>query len=153
MTTTQTDITTHIKQKYVRAGFTLMEILIAVMILGLLGAMVGPALNNIYKSQQKRTCKGTLTGFKKGISMYQMHTQQLPSTLKDLIKKPKEERAAKKWEGPYIGEDLVEVPKDPWGEDFKYKVTTGAKHPYELYSYGPNGKGAPKEEWINVWDE
>jgi len=123
-----------------RPGFTLMEILIAVMILGLLGAMVGPALNNIYKNQQKRATKGNLMGIKKGLDMYKNNIGQWPATLKDLIKKPREERAAKKWEGPYIGdENTKEVPEDSWGGKF--------------YSYGPNGKGAPKDEWISVWDE
>ena len=140
------------EKRYARAGFTLMEILIAVMILGLLSALVGPAVMNIYKGQQKRAAKSSLDGFKKGVSMYQMHVGALPTTLKDLIKKPKEERSAKKWEGPYVGEDLTEVPEDPWGGKFVYKVTSGAKHPYELYSYGPNGKGSPKEEHISVWD-
>jgi len=140
------------EKHYARAGFTLMEILIAVMILGLLSALVGPAVMNIYKGQQKKAAKGSIDGFKKGISMYQMHVGALPTTLKDLIKKPKEERAAKKWEGPYVGEDLTEIPEDPWGEKFAYKLTPGGKHPYELYSYGPNGKGSPKEEQISVWD-
>lgn len=141
------------EKRYARPGFTLMEILIAVMILGLLSALVGPAVMNIYKNQQKRAAKSTLQGFKKGIQMYQMHVGAFPTTLKDLIKKPKDERAMKKWEGPYVGEDLTEVPEDPWGEKFAYKLTQGGKHPYELYSYGPNGKGSPKEEHIDVWNE
>jgi general secretion pathway protein G len=141
------------EKRYARPGFTLMEILIAVMILGLLSALVGPAVFSIYKSQQKRAAQSTLQGFKKGIQMYQMHVGGLPATLKDLIKKPKDEKAIKKWEGPYVGEDLTEVPEDPWNEKFVYKVTPGAKHPYELYSYGPNGKGSPKEEQISVWNE
>ncbi|HLJ30863.1 MAG TPA: type II secretion system major pseudopilin GspG [Candidatus Babeliales bacterium] len=141
------------EKRYARAGFTLMEILIAVMILGLLSALVGPAVMNIYKGQQKKAAKSSLEGFKKGVSMYQLHVQALPTTLKDLIKKPKEERASKKWDGPYVGDDLTEVPEDPWGTKYVYKVTPGAKHPYELYSYGPNGKGSPKDEWIDVWND
>jgi general secretion pathway protein G len=141
------------EKRYIRPGFTLMEILIAVMILGLLSALVVPAVFNIYKGQQKKAAQSSLQGFKKGIQMYQMHVGALPATLKDLIKKPKDEKAIKKWEGPYVGEDLTEVPEDPWNEKFVYKVTPGAKHPYELYSYGPNGKGSPKEEQISVWSE
>ena len=140
------------KDGYARSGFTILEILIAFMIIGLLGGMLVPALNNIYKNQQKKAAKGTLAGFKKGITLFQMHVGALPTTLKDLIKKPKEERAAKKWEGPYVGEDLTEVPEDPWGGKFVYKVTPGGKHAYDLYSYGSGGKGSPKDEWIDAWD-
>jgi general secretion pathway protein G len=141
------------EKRYARAGFTLMEILIAVMILGLLGALVGPALNNIYKNQQKRACEASLIGLKKSIQIYKDRVLKYPETLKDLIRKPKDEQAAKRWEGPYTGEEgATEVPKDPWGEDFKYKLTPGTKHPYDLFSYGPNGKGSPKDEEIHVWD-
>lgn len=138
------------KKRYARAGFTLMEILIAVMILGLLGALVGPALNNIYKNQQKRATEASLKGIQKSIQIYKDRVLKLPESLKDLIKKPRDEQAAKRWEGPYVEGD--EVPKDSWGEDFKYKVTPGAAKPYELFSYGPNGKGSPKEEHIDVWN-
>jgi len=139
------------QSRYARAGFSLMEIMIAVMILGLVAAMVGPAAMNAYKNAQKRTAKATMRSFKDAIGMYQMHVGQLPQTLKDLIKKPRDERASKKWEGPYIEKE--ELPEDPWNSPFVYKLTPGAGHPYELYSRGPNGADAPKEEWISVWDE
>lgn len=143
------------EKQYVRPGFTLMEILIAVMILGLLGALVGPALNNIYKNQQKRACEAMLRGLKKSIQIYKDRVLKYPESLKDLIKKPKDEQAAKRWEGPYAGEEGAteeDVFTDQWGERVKYKLTPGTPNkPYELYSYGPNGKGSPKEEWIDVW--
>ncbi len=136
------------RARYARPGFSLMEIMIAVMILGLVMGMVVPALNNAYKKSQKRTAAASLRGFKSAIAEYQRETHQLPAKLKDLIKKPANVTG---WEGPYIEKD--EVPVDPWGQDFKYKITQGAKHPYELYSWGPNGQGAPKDEWISVWEE
>ena len=134
--------------RYVRAGFSLMEIMIAVMILGLVMAMVGPAVHNAYRKAQKRTTAASLKSFKNAISEYQREVRQFPTKLKDLIKKP---TGAKDWDGPYIEKE--EMPQDPWGQDFKYKLTPGVKHPYELYSWGPNGQGSPKNEWINVWEE
>lgn len=139
------------QKRIARAGFSLMEIMIAVTILGLVMAMVGPALQNTLKKGKIRTTKSTMRSFKDAIASYQMEVGQLPQTLKDLIKKPREERAAKKWEGPYIEKE--DIPEDPWGENFVYKLTPGSKHPYEMYSRGPNGAEAPKEEWISVWDE
>ena len=139
------------RQGSLRDGFSLMEILIAIAILGVIGAMVGPALYNALAGAKKNTTKTILKTLKTQIGMYQMHTNQLPQTLKDLIKKPQNEQAAKKWEGPYL--DKVETPEDGWGQTFSYKVTPGGKHPYELISYGPNGKGSPKEEQIGVWDD
>jgi general secretion pathway protein G len=120
-----------IRARYVRPGFSLMEIMIAVMILGLVMAMVGPALNNAYKKSQKRTAAVTLKSFKNAIAEYQRETHQLPAKLKDLIKKPTNVTG---WDGPYVGEgDLADVPQDPWSNDFKYKITQGGNHPNELY--------------------
>jgi len=140
----------NIQKGCARAGFTLMEILIAVMIIGLVGAMVGPYAVNAYKDAQKRTAKSSMRSLKDAISMYQMHLGHLPQSLKDLIKEPKDERDKKKWQ-KYIEKD--EVPEDPWNNSFVYKLTPGGKHPYDLYSRGSNGSDAPKEEWISVWDE
>ena len=92
-----------------------------------------------------------MRAFKDAINMYQMNLGHLPPALKDLIKKPTDERDKKKWDGPYIEKE--EIPEDPWGESFVYKLTPGTKHPYELHSRGPNKTEAPKEEWISVWDE
>lgn len=141
----------------IRAGFTLMELMIAITILGLLMAMVGPAIYNQLAKAKKRTAKSTMMSIKSAISEYKMDTGQFPQTLKDLIKKPAGDRV-KKWEGPYLekagGERYEEIPEDPWGMSFTYKVTaTGGKHPYELYSRGSDDESAPKEEWISVWDE
>jgi hypothetical protein len=48
---------------------------------------------------------------------------------------------------------LDKEPEDAWGEKFYYKVNpAGGTRPYELYSYGPEGKGGPKDEQISVWD-
>ena len=68
--------------------------------------------------------------------------------LRDLGKKPSDEKTDA-LERPYI--ESKEEPKDGFGNKFHYAVTPGAENPYELYSYGPKGKGAPKKEWIDAW--
>jgi general secretion pathway protein G len=146
------------KQKIIaRAGFSLMEIMIALAILGFIMAMVGPALQKTLARGKAKTAKNTMMSFKNGIMQYKMDVGQLPSSLKDLIQKPRDERASKKWDGPYIekssGDEYEELPEDPYNNPFVYKLTPNAKHPYELYSRGPKGPDAPKEEWISVWDE
>jgi len=139
-----------------RAGFSLMELMIVIMIIGLLGGVLAPALNNALKKAKKNTTVATMSTLKKGINQYKNEIGQYPETLKNLISKPKsgDERVTKKWDGPYVGDEgIEEVPEDAWNNKFHYKVTPPpAKHPYELISYGPNGKGSPKEEWVSVWD-
>lgn len=139
-----------------RSGFTMIELMIVIVIIGLLSGVLAPAINNALKKARKGTAKTTVMNIKNGITRYQAELAKYPQTLKDLIKRPKsgDERVTKKWDGPYYGEEgIEEMPEDPWGAKFQYKVAQpGSKRPYELYSYGPNGKGAPKEEWISVWD-
>ena len=141
-----------------RAGFTLIELMLTIMILGGLMALLLPAINGALKKAKKGTAKTTMMTIKNGIMQYQAELGKYPAKLKDLIQRPKsgDEKITKKWDGPYgFGEGTTEIPEDPWGENFVYKLAqpgSGSKHPYELYSYGPNGKGAPKEERIDVWD-
>jgi general secretion pathway protein G len=72
--------------------------------------------------------------------------------LRDVVEKPREEAVARNWaKGGYI--EGGELPQDAWREEFQYKRTPEGKNPYELYSYGSNGAGAPKEEWISVWNK
>jgi len=141
-------------QCHMRAGFSLMEIMIAVMILGLVAGLVGPKVFQMLENAKKTSAKSEMKAFKSAITLYKSNTGVFPGKLVDLIKKPKDERVSKKWQGPYIEKEVEETPEDPWGNKYSYKVSAeGAKKPYELLSYGPNGKGSPKEEWINVWDE
>jgi general secretion pathway protein G len=135
-----------------RSGFTMIELMIVIVIIGLLGGVLAPAVNNALKKARKGTTKTTLMNIKNGINRFQAELARYPSSLKDLIKRPKsgDEKVTKKWDGPYYGEEgIEEVPEDPWGNKFVYKLNQpGTKPPYQLYSYGPDGKGAPKEEWI-----
>jgi general secretion pathway protein G len=137
--------------KYARAGFPLMEIMIAAMILGLLAGLVGPKVLQYLENSKVTAAKTTVKTLKSAITMYQTNVNQLPVKIKDLIKKPAGD-AAKRWQGPYL--DKEEEPEDPWGYKYQYKVTTGGKHPYELFSWGSSdGKSTPKEKRIDVWDE
>jgi general secretion pathway protein G len=133
-----------------REGFSLLEIMIAITILGVVMAMVVPNVYSALARAKINTTKTVLKSLSAQIELYQVHTNQLPKTLKDLIKVPQDDQIKRKWEGPYL--KPAEMPVDAWDHTFSYKVTPGGKHPYELLSYGPNGKGSPKEEHISVWD-
>ena len=136
-----------------QAGFTLIELLVAIAILALLvGGAVPFAMNQLDKARRS-TAKTDMQAFKGAITMYQMGMGKNPQSLKDLVKKPRDEQEKKRWVdagGPFFETD--EIKQDPWNSPYKYKLTPGAKHPYELYSFGKNGPGSPKEEQISVWD-
>ena len=133
-----------------RQGFSLIEIIIAVAIMAIMALVVVPNLMQYVSNSRKDATTANVRAFETAINMFNVHTGQLPARLQDLVKKPADERVARKWQGPYLLQR--EIPEDAWGNRFQYKVTPQGEHKYELYSYGPDGKGSPKAEWINVWD-
>ncbi len=140
-------------QKYNRDGFTLIEILIAIAIVGIMAGISIPAYQTYMKNARKTSANSTLKILQLSINQFNMITGQYPRALKDLVRKPTyDERVAKKWPGPLLKQK--KVPDDPWGNRYQYKLTPGQKHPYELYSYGSDaGRSTPKDEWISAWDE
>lgn len=132
-----------------RQGFTLIEILIALAIVAVLGAVVAPAYMAYVERGKKTATVGSIKTIKMSLNLYEGDTGNYPQRLRDLIKKPAGPDA-EGWNGPYL--QSKQVPKDGYGKQFVYKRTEGAEHPYELYSYGKRGKGAPKSEWIDAWE-
>ncbi|MCC7415488.1 MAG: type II secretion system major pseudopilin GspG [Epsilonproteobacteria bacterium] len=131
-----------------RQGFSLMEILIAIAILGLVGGLLIPKLAGVFSGAQVDTAKQSLRGLKSAIEMFHLKVGDYPDSLKDLYKKPANEELARDWAGPYIEEKKL---VDPWKTKFQYTKTPGQAHPFELYSYGPKKKAASKDERIDVW--
>ncbi|MDR3550555.1 MAG: type II secretion system major pseudopilin GspG [Candidatus Babeliales bacterium] len=141
-----TNVSTNNAQK----GFTLIELLIAITILGILSAVLVPVGMNLVENSRITGTQSNLSALESAITQYQLAVGSWPTRLKDLVIAPSDEKLKKRWSGPYLKK--VEVPEDAWGNNYQYKVSPpGAPHPYELYSFGKNGKGAPKTEWIDVW--
>ncbi len=123
----------------IKEGFSLIEIMVVIMIIGILAAVVVPNAYRWVISGRENAAKASIRALENAIDAYHGEKGSYPKTLEDLINaKP-----------PYLKK--AEVPKDPWGNDFQYKPTPGADHPYELYSYGPEGEAAPAEDRLDVW--
>ena len=134
-----------------QAGFTLIEIMIAVAIVGLMLAVVGPALYRQFAGASESAAKNQMASLKQAVGTYYIDTLRYPDKLSDLVRKPADPTLAAKWKGPYLETD--EVPYDPWDNAYQYKKTPGGKHPYEIYSYGPEGRDTPREKWIYLWKQ
>jgi general secretion pathway protein G len=136
----------------VRSGFTFIELVIAIAILAILALVVGPMVMGQLEKARISGTVSNLKSLKTAIDMFKVDTARYPTKLRDLVEKPREEAVARNWaKGGYI--EGGELPKDAWGEEFQYKRTPEGKNPYELYSYGANGPGAGKEEWLSVWNQ
>lgn len=129
-------------------GFTMIELVIGIAIMGLLAAIAGYGVMNIYENMKVKTTKQSLKGVQNAIKLFNVDTNTYPTKLKDLVKRPENEDIATNWgPKPYMDSE----PVDSWGNKINYKPTPDGEHPYELYSYGSGGKKSPKSEWLNVW--
>ena len=121
-----------------RHGFTLLELLVVVAIIGLLAAYVGPKYFGQLGKSELTLAKSQIESFNRALASYRLDLGAFPSTeegLNALLVKPAAAPAGK-WNGPYLGKA---VPPDPWGKPYIYRAP-GAKGDYDLISYGKDGQ-------------
>ncbi len=118
-------------------GFTLLELLVVIVIIGLLAAYVGPKYFSQLGKSEVTIAKAQIEAFEKSLDTYRLDVGRYPSTeegLAALLTAPAS--AGAKWNGPYLKKG---VPPDPWGHPYQYKAP-GAKAEYEITSLGRDGQ-------------
>ncbi len=129
------------KHQVAQRGFTLIEIMVVMVILGLLVAIVAP--NIMGRSDQARVtvAETQMSNIANALDLYRLDNSHYPSTqqgLEALVSKPSGSPEPKNWNRRGY---LNSVPEDPWGAPYQY-VNPGREGPYDLYSYGADGRGA-----------
>jgi len=117
-------------------GFTLLELLVVVVIIGLLAGIVAPRYFGQVGKSEVNVARAQLDALEKALDQYRLDVGRYPSTelgLKALVERPASEP---KWSGPYLRKD---VPPDPWGKPYVYKLP-GEKGEFDLLSYGKDGQ-------------
>jgi general secretion pathway protein G len=129
------------KKRLSQSGFTLVELMIVLFILGLLTALVAPRLMGRVGKAKQKTAQTQIHMLSTALELFYLDIGHYPTEeegLKALSQKPGN---LPDWGGPYLEK---EVPKDPWGHDYIYKIP-GEKSPYDIISYGadkaPGGEG------------
>jgi general secretion pathway protein G len=122
------------------AGFTLLELLVVLAIIGLLGALIGPRLFERLEGSKVVTAQTQVRMLKTALDTLRLDIGRYPSAeegLDLLIKTPSDPALRARWRGPYLD---GEVPADPWGNPYQYSPQGHDLNPITLYSYGPTGK-------------
>jgi general secretion pathway protein G len=118
------------------SGFTLLELLVVMVIIGLLAAYVGPRYFSQIGKSERSVAKAQIEGLSKALDTYRLDTGRYPTTeqtLAALQAKPADES---RWNGPYLQKA---VPLDPWGRPYVYRVQ-GSGAEFELMSLGKDGQ-------------
>ena len=118
-------------------GFTLIELLVVVLIIGLLAGFVAPRYFNQVSKSEVGVAKAQIDALGKALDQYRLDTGHYPATelgLVALVQRPANEP---KWDGPYLRKD---VPLDPWGKAYVYKVPGEKGADFDLVSYGKDGQ-------------
>jgi general secretion pathway protein G len=121
-------------------GFTLIEMLVVLVIIGMLAGLVGPKLFGRVDSSKIKTAEVQVKMFKGALETFRLDVGRLPTQAEGLLvlnQAPTEERAKARWRGPYLDQ---EVPMDPWGNPYLYGLPGAGGQPFALYSLGADGK-------------
>lgn len=132
----------HIEQKYCQPssikGFSLIELLIVIVILGLLMSLVAPAMFSKVDSSKIKTAQAQMEMFRTALDTYRLDMGDYPSALSKL-----RESDDAGWDGPYLPKSL---PVDPWGNDYVYRTPGEEGTPFLLMSYGKDGKEGGEDD-------
>ena len=132
-----------------RRAFTLVEMLLVLVILGVLAAIVYPKVAGRGEQARVTSTKTQIAAFKTALNLFEVDNGDYPkgrNGLLDLLQKP---RDAVNWHGPY----LESIPKDPWGNDYIYE-RPGKHNPtsFDIMSMGPDGRSGTEDD-IGNWEE
>jgi general secretion pathway protein G len=116
-------------------GFTLLELLVVVAIIGLLVAYVGPRYVSQIGKSETAAARAQIEALAKALDTFRLDTGHYPSAAQGLTALRDRPTGMMKWNGPYLQKD---VPADPWGKPYVYRMP-GIKSDFELVSYGRDG--------------
>ena len=124
-------------------GFTLVEMLLVITIIGILAALVVPKMMGRSEQARQSAARADVASIKTALDAYEVDNGNYPKALADLIQAP---RQARNWRGPY----LDKIPPDPWGNEYQY-AQPGRQNAnsFDLSSIGPDGKAGTEDDFGN----
>jgi general secretion pathway protein G len=142
-------IRAHARKASRERGFTLLELLVVMVIIGLLAGLVAPRYFEQVGKSNTKIARAQIDSLGKALDQYRLDVGAYPSTeegLQSLMVKPQD---APHWSGPYLQKN---APSDPWDRPYQYR-SPGEHGDYDLYSYGKDGQpgGAGENSDVTSW--
>ena len=130
-------------------GFTLLELLVVMVIIGLLAGYVAPRYFSQVGKSEVKAAQAQIVSFEKALDTYRLDIGRYPTTeqgLNALMQRPQNEA---KWSGPYLQKA---IPLDPWGKPYQYK-SPGEHGEFDLWSFGKDGQpgGTGENADVTSW--
>jgi general secretion pathway protein G len=119
------------------AGFTLVEILVVITIIGLIMALVGPRVLNYLAESKVKAARIQVESFASSLDLFYLDAGRYPTTSEGLAALAQRPGGIDTWNGPYLRTGLV--PNDPWGHAYIYR-SPGEHGPYDIVSLGSDGQ-------------
>lgn len=116
-------------------GFTLLELLVVMVIIGLLAGYVAPRYFSQVGKSEVKVAQAQLGAFDKALAQFRLDNGRYPTTDEGLAALVTRPSSAPRWEGPYLSKA---VPADPWGRPYLYK-SPGDRSDMDIYSFGKDG--------------
>ena len=132
------DRATDVQRRDRTGGFTLVELLVVLVILGLVMGLVGPRVLGYLSSSRERTAHLQIESFSSALDLFYLDYGRYPTNSEGLDALVRRPPSGEHWAGPYLKQP--NVPVDPWGNPYDYHVP-GKAGPYSIISAGPDGKG------------
>jgi general secretion pathway protein G len=128
-------VTARSKDRRSEKGFTLIELIVVIVILGLLAAVVGPKIANKLSQSKDKITKIQITELEGALQYYSFEVGRYPTTAEGLEALVRNPGGSEAWKGPYLEKEL---PKDPWGKPYGYR-SPGQHGEFDLFSIGADG--------------
>lgn len=139
-----------IPKKIRTAGFTLLELLVVMVIIGMLAAYVGPRFFSQIGKSEVKAARAQIDGLEKALDQYRLDVGRYPNSEQGLAALMTQPAGVTRWSGPYLKKA---VPDDPWGNPYVYKLPSEHGGEFDLFSYGKDGQagGTGEAEDIGNW--
>jgi len=129
-------------------GFTLIEIMVVIVIMGILAALVVPRVLDRPDQARRVAARQDISGLMQALKLYRLDTGRYPTTAEGLQALVKQPEGARNWR-PY----LDRLPNDPWGHPYQY-LNPGVRGEIDVFTFGPDNKAGGEQDDADIgsWD-